>query len=61
MTTTRTRSRRRVLSVWAAGAVLVVAMLGHVVLSAPQASANCTLTAQDEQYIQLLAQNKMVH
>ena len=61
MTTTRTRSRRRVLAVWAAGAVLAGGMVSHVVLSAPQASANCTLTAQDEQYIQLLAQNNMIH
>ena len=44
---------------WAAA--LMAAMFGHVVLSAPQASANCTMTAQDDQYIKLLAQNKMVH
>ncbi|MFZ1176738.1 MAG: hypothetical protein WAO15_10825 [Mycobacterium sp.] len=61
MTTTGRCSRRRALSVWAAGAALVVAMFGHAVLSAPQASANCTMTAQDDQYIHLLAQNKMVH
>ncbi len=46
MTTTRTRSRRRVLSAWAAGLALLAAMLGHVVLSAPQASAACTMTAE---------------
>jgi hypothetical protein len=61
MTTTCTRPRSRVLSVWAAGVVLVVAMLGHVVLSAPQASASCTLTAQDDQYIHLLAMKNMIH
>ncbi len=61
MTTTRTRSRKRMLSVWAAGVVLAVAMLGQVVLSAPQASANCTMTPADDQYINLLAQNSMVH
>ncbi len=46
---------------WGASIVLVVAMLGHVVLSAPQASAECTLTAADDLYINLLAQNNMVH
>ncbi len=61
MTTTRIRSLRRVLTVWGAGAVLAGAMLGHVVLSAPPASATCTLTPQDEQYIHLLAQNNMIH
>lgn len=61
MTTTCLRSRMRVSSVWAAGVALGVSMLGGAVLSAPQASANCTLSAKDDQYIQLLAQNKMVH
>ena len=61
MTTVRTRSRRRVLSVGSAGVVLGVAMLGDVVLSAPQASASCSMTAADDQYINLLAQNKMIH
>jgi hypothetical protein len=61
MTTTRSRSLMRAVSVWAAGAVFVVVMLGHAVLSAPQASAGCTLTPQDEQYIHLLAQDKMIH
>jgi hypothetical protein len=61
MTITRTRSRRRVLSVWTAGAVLTAAMLGHVVISAPPAWANCTMTPQDDQYVQLLAKNKMIH
>lgn len=36
-------------------------MLGGAVLSAPQASASCNLTPADDQYIKLLAQNKMVH
>jgi hypothetical protein len=36
-------------------------MLGGAVLSAPQASAACNLSPKDDQYIQLLAQNKMVH
>ncbi len=61
MTTTRTRSRRRVAAVSAAGAVLAGAMVSQVVLSAPRASAACTLTPQDEQYIHLLAQNSMIH
>ncbi|OBG70690.1 hypothetical protein A5714_02555 [Mycobacterium sp. E2462] len=29
--------------------------------SAPRASADCTLTPADDQYVKLLAQNKMVH
>ena len=61
MTTTRIRPRGRALAVWAAGAVLAGAMASHVVLSAPRASASCNLSPQDEQYIALLAQNKMVH
>ena len=61
MTNTRTRSRRRVLSVWTAGAVLGAAMLGQVVVSAPPASASCNLTPQDDQYISLLAKDKMIH
>ena len=61
MTTTRSRSRTRVSSVWAAGIALGASMLGGAVLSAPQASANCTLSPKDDQYINLLAQNKMVH
>ncbi|OBH20315.1 MULTISPECIES: DUF732 domain-containing protein [unclassified Mycobacterium] len=61
MTTTRSRSRMRVSSVWAAGVALGASMLGGAVLSAPQASANCTLSPKDDQYINLLAQNKMVH
>ena len=61
MTTTRIRSRRRVSVVCAAGVALGAAMLGDSVLSAPQASASCNLTPADDQYINLLAQNKMVH
>ncbi|OBI04834.1 hypothetical protein A5714_02550 [Mycobacterium sp. E2462] len=56
-----TTSRTRVLSVTAAGAALGAAMLGNALVSAPQASANCNLSAKDDQYVQLLAQNKMVH
>lgn len=46
---------------WAAGVALVGAMLAHVVLSAPKASASCTMTAADDKCINLLAQNKMIH
>ena len=49
------------MAVGAAGVVLGAAMFGGAVLSAPQASANCTLSPKDDQYINLLAQNKMVH
>jgi Protein of unknown function (DUF732) len=56
MTTTHTRSPTRVVSLLAVGLVTVVAMLGCVLVSAPQASADCVLTAQDQSYIQLLAQ-----
>ncbi|MCK8642154.1 hypothetical protein [Mycobacterium colombiense] len=61
MTRTRTRSRVRASSVWAAGLALGASMLGGAVLSAPLASATCNLTPADDQYIKLLAQNKMVH
>lgn len=61
MTTTRTRSRTRVSSVWAAGITLGASMLGGAVLSAPLASASCDLSPADDQYINLLAQNNMVH
>jgi hypothetical protein len=61
MTTTRARSRKRVSSVWAAGVALGASMLGGAVLSAPHASAGCNLSAADDQYINLLAQNKMTH
>lgn len=36
-------------------------MVGQGLASAPHASAACTLTTQDEQYINLLAQGKMIH
>lgn len=58
---TVTRSRGQVLAVGAAGVVLGAAMFGGAVLSAPRASAGCNLTPADDQYIKLLAQNKMVH
>ena len=61
MTTNRSRSRMRVASAWAAGVALGASMLGGAVLSAPLASASCNLTSADDQYIKLLAQNKMVH
>ncbi len=61
MTTVRTRSRGTVVTAGAAGAVLGAAMLGNAVLSAPQASAACNMSPADDQYINLLAQNKMVH
>ncbi|OBF66475.1 hypothetical protein A5753_07195 [Mycobacterium sp. 852002-51971_SCH5477799-a] len=61
MTDSRTRSRLRVSSVWAAGVALGASMLGGAVLSAPLASATCNLSPADDQYIKLLAQNKMVH
>ncbi len=61
MATARSDARWPGWSVWVACGALVAAMLAQLVLAAPQASANCTLTAQDEQYIHLLAQNKMIH
>jgi hypothetical protein len=61
MTTTRTRSYLRASVACAGGVALGAVMLGGAVLSAPQASANCTLSDKDDQYIKLLAQNKMVH
>lgn len=61
MTSSRTRSRTRVTSVWAAGVALGASMLGGAVLSAPLASATCDLSPADDQYINLLAQNNMVH
>jgi hypothetical protein len=51
----------RVSSVWAAGVALGASMLGGAVLSAPLASATCQLSPADDQYINLLAQNSMVH
>ncbi|OBI24282.1 MULTISPECIES: DUF732 domain-containing protein [unclassified Mycobacterium] len=45
----------------AAGVVLGAAMFGGAVLSAPHASASCNMSPADDQYIKLLAQNKMVH
>lgn len=61
MKRTRGKSRRQVLSVWVAGVALAVAMLGQSLLSAPPASAACSLTPQDDQYVHLLAMDKMVH
>src|SRR5690242_1426584 len=61
MTTAGIRQRVRLSSAWAAGMALGASMLGGAVLSAPHASASCNLTPADDQYINLLAQNKMVH
>jgi hypothetical protein len=61
MAVTSARTPRVRLSVWAAGVVLAVAMLGHHVLVAPPAAASCTLTTQDDQYINLLGQKNMIH
>jgi hypothetical protein len=55
------RSRAQVLAVGAAGVVLGAAMFGGAVLSAPHAAASCNMSPADDQYIKLLAQNKMVH
>lgn len=56
-----TRSRVQVLAAGVAGVALGAAMFGSAVVSAPQASASCSMTPADDQYIKLLAQNKMVH
>ena len=61
MTTTPWRPLKQALSVWATGVVLMVALLGHVVLLAPHASADCTMTADDERYVNLLAEKNVVH
>lgn len=61
MTIRRPRSRGQVVALGAAGAVLATSMLGEALLSAPQALAACNMTPKDDQYINLLAQNKMIH
>lgn len=61
MTIRRTRSRGQVLVLGVAGAALATSMLGEALLSAPHAAAACNMTPKDDQYINLLAQNKMVH
>lgn len=55
------RSRAQVLAVGAAGVAVGAAMFGGAAVSAPQASAACNLTPADDRYINLLAQNKLVH
>jgi hypothetical protein len=55
MATTDTRSPSRVMSLWAAGLVLMVAMLGHVLLSPPKATAQPALTHEESEYVALLA------
>ncbi len=61
MTTIAARAPRFGLLLLVAGVVFTVVMLSHLVLASPQAVAGCTLTAQDEQYIDLLAQKNLVH
>jgi len=61
MTITHARRPRFGSPARVAGLVLLFGMSGHAVLSAPEASAGCTLTPQDEQYINLLARDKMIH
>lgn len=56
-----TRSRAQVLAVGAAGVAVGAAMFGGAAVSAPQASAACNMTPADDRYINLLAQNKLVH
>ena len=61
MTATHTGSREWAASGWVAGLALGAAMFGGSVLLAPHASAACNLSPADDQYVKLLAQNKMVH
>ncbi|WP_374025455.1 hypothetical protein [Mycobacterium sp. HNNTM2301] len=56
-----TRSRGQLLAVGVAGVALGAAMFGGSVLGAPHASASCSMSPADDEYIKLLAQNKMVH
>ena len=56
MRTTTIRSPSRMLSLCAAGLVLVVAMLGHAVLAAPDASAVPGLTPDENSYVSCLAE-----
>lgn len=51
---------RRPLSLWIAGLVLVLAMLGHLLMSAPEASAiPCTLSDDETTFVALLAQKNI--
>lgn len=50
------RELTAVLSILAAGLALVLAMVGHALLAAPDATATPGLTAQDVTYVQMLAQ-----
>lgn len=54
MTTTTIRSPSRGLSLSAAGLVLMVAMLGHALLSPPKAIADPALTSDEWEYVSLL-------
>ncbi|MGO9356040.1 MAG: hypothetical protein ACLP3C_36395 [Mycobacterium sp.] len=60
MTTTAARSPDRVLSLLAAGLLLVVAMLGHALLVAPETSATCSLSAEDAAFVALLSEKAIV-
>lgn len=55
-TATTTRSPSRVLSLWAAGLVLMVAMLGHALLSPAKATADPALTHDEWDYVSMLAE-----
>ncbi len=56
MATTTICSPSRGLSLWAAGLVLMAAMLSHALLSPPRASAACPPLTHDEwEYVSLLA------
>jgi hypothetical protein len=61
MTTAQKNSHTRVFWGLTTGVALGAAMFGGSVLSAPHASASCNLSPADDQYIKLLAQNKLVH
>lgn len=60
MTVTRVRRLRRASPLWAT-CVVLTALLSYVVLPAPQAFADCTMTADDDRYITLLAEKNIVH
>ncbi|OBB64376.1 hypothetical protein A6B34_23785 [Mycolicibacterium monacense] len=50
-----TRSPTRMLSLLAVGLVMVLSVLGHALMSAPEASAVPAFSDEDRQYIELLA------
>ena len=59
MTITTVRSARRVPKLWVAGLLLVVAMLNPVLLTAPNASASCSLTSDEAAFVDLLAEKNI--